>query len=405
MLRQAAEQLWGGITLDDLSAFVTVGRLTQASGLSNGAVYSAHSASDQGRSAPQSAMREAFLRMDPADDELVLGVIEQLHESFDATIGPDFLEHVASQLSPLVAHSARSPEMWDYTHFWLGAAVANNDSGVASAVRQNYRSTIASYSRAVERLLGLTGRELIDGIDLVTLVTMMVAGADGIALVLRLDPEADPSLIEHMLLAVFAATTRLTGGEDPLTPLVIASTDITEADDAETYDATDAAVRAAVRQITDRTGWHEVDLRKVAELTGLHSAGLAVRYPTVHHLATLLWDDEVDKLRRAARSRESLDHESQVTEFVHDLARMACSRRSLVNSLLIVRLLRSRTDVGSSGRPLEDLLAGMLADDPSTATTARSAAYGIVHLVLAGAAEDDVGPVDLANLALRLVGR
>ena len=51
-LHDACARLLAGVTLDDLTAFVTVARLTQESGVSSGAIYSAVDGG-VGRSAPQ----------------------------------------------------------------------------------------------------------------------------------------------------------------------------------------------------------------------------------------------------------------------------------------------------------------------------------------------------------------
>jgi len=40
-MREACDRLLGAVTLDDLTAFITVARLTEESGVSSGAIYSA----------------------------------------------------------------------------------------------------------------------------------------------------------------------------------------------------------------------------------------------------------------------------------------------------------------------------------------------------------------------------
>lgn len=383
--------------LDDLTSFVTIGRMTEAAGVSNGAVYSAYGSTGEGsRSAPQSVMRDVFLRVAPEDDHMVLEVLDRLHRSLDRVVDHDFAQMVASLAADPVVSMARSPDMWDYTHMWVAAAVAHNDIEVRDRARNHYLTNVMSYRSAIARVIELTDRELVEGADLDLLATLLTVGADGAALLLRLDPDSDPSLVERMFLAVYAALTRPRGHDD-LTPGSTGAVTGLEGDRED--DEVDAEVRSAVRRIVQRSGWNDVTLRGVAELTGLAPALLTSRYPTRHHLALLAWDEEVAKLRRRSRSRAALGFRTQVEEVVRDLADRACARRNMVASMLTVRLLQDRSDESMPKWPATELLREVLGPGCRPGDAAESA----VDLILLGAAGGESRPAELARRAMAVL--
>jgi hypothetical protein len=396
-LRQATEALLAGVTLDDLTAFITVNRLRAESGLSSGAIYSAY-ASDDDRSAPQAAARELFLSIGPEDDAMVIEILELLHATMDGADDPEqrFVEMLADLAAAPVVASARATDPWDYTHLWLAAAVALNDDEVRSSLRHLYQENTRSYERAMARALELVGRKLVDGVDLHTFASMLVAGADGAAVRLRVDDDADPDLVRLMYLSTIASMTRRADEADDLfTSRVIAShrphPQAVHLDD----------VRDAVRAVEEREGWAAVTVTRIVTLTGIAEAAFVTMYPTRHHLATFVWDGVLGTVERRARARQSLDAPVQVVELVADLAEAACARRSLVASLLTARLHAAATSevvvLDPSSERLVALLAALLDGDVGIRTVAARTA---VDALLMSAAASDAGADELARVLI-----
>jgi len=392
-LHDACARLLAGVTLDDLTAFVTVARLTQESGVSSGAIYSAVDGG-VGRSAPQQLARDAFLSVSHEDDEMVLDILEIIHSSIET--GADrtatFIETIAALATDPVVESARSPERGDYTHFWLAAAVALNDPEVADRVGALLRGTVSSYERVIGRVLELSGRVLVDGIDLSTLAQMLTAAGDGAAIVLRLDPMAEPDLVRRMFLAVFIAVTRsvddsddlfatrLVGGRNPLS-LSLSQLEV---------------VRDTVLAIFEREGWAAVTLARVGGLAGLSESDLVSVYPTRHHLAAIAWDEVMAAIGRRSAGRSGRAAVDVLGDLVADLAEAACSRRSLVASLLAARLHDSTRADLSDPEPVDDpavdLLASVIGDDGGLR---RVAARIAVDALLMGAAVSESTPEEI----------
>ena len=134
-LVEAARSLLAASTLDDLTSFVTVKRLTDDSGLSSGAVYSAFTpdagVGARSRSAPQVAARRSFWNFGSEAIELVDQLTLLFEQVVDASGDDDLhiLQSVADLVSGPVAAQARATtnDGWSYTHLFLGAAVAMND--------------------------------------------------------------------------------------------------------------------------------------------------------------------------------------------------------------------------------------------------------------------------------------
>ena len=404
-LRLAARHLLTTATLDDLTSFITVRRLTEDTGLSSGAIYSAF-APDSGvgrrtRSAPQAAARAAFWSLQAETDVLVHSV----QALFDAAVadgeveGFEFIEGIADLLTGPVNDSARGTDGedgWSYTQLFLGAAVSLHDPEVAQFLTASLDDYDGVYMPAVELLLQLSGRELVDGVDLRRFCQMLVVAADGCALRLRVDPDLDPSIIRHMYLAVWIAMTRRTdarddqlghrlaiGGQRPLAP--------------EQLDE----VRQAVLRVHGRAGWPAVNLAKVAQLSSVPDSRLAGQYPSRHDLSVLVWEDLVTGLDRRDGARSTLVPSVRLGALVEDLCDTACSERALTASLLIAHL-HARTNSGAvhedpgSERVVELLASAILA-------TAEAAGVDLSGPEVPTAAGDDFRVMARATLDLVLL--
>ncbi|HMR97561.1 MAG TPA: hypothetical protein PKE05_18660, partial [Microthrixaceae bacterium] len=221
-LNRAARDLLIGATLDDLTTFVTVNRLTDGSGLSSGAVYSTFSpvagVGHRTRSAPQVAARDAFWDLGPESDQLVVQLTDLLVELLDEGVndGMDVLQSVADLLSVPITAAARGSADggWSYTHLFLGTAVALNDLEVAEFLNGIYEGYERAYQPSLEVLMRLSGRVLVDGVDMRQFTQMLISTADACALRLRIDSRADPSIVGRMFLAVWIAMTRRADARD-----------------------------------------------------------------------------------------------------------------------------------------------------------------------------------------------
>ena len=393
-LTAAASRLLADATLDDLTAFVTVGRLTEASGLSNGAIYSSFCSTDE-RSAPQAAARDAFLSVGPDDDEMVLQIIELVHASLEAEDGHDerFLETLAELAAAPVVESARGGALTDYTHMWFAAAIARNDPAAKAVGRALFTAGTKAYERIVTRVLELSDRVLAEGVDLTALVSVLMAGGDGLAMRLRLDDDADPDLVRVAFLSAFASMTRRRDDvDDPFVGRVVAPASIRFDDELR------STVHEAVTTLVERAGWSAVTLGRVAGMTHIAETTLVAVYPTRHHLAALVWADVLAMVERRARSRRSLASEVQVDELVADLAEAACARRSLVTSLLTARLQGPSAGDDPADDPSErliDMFAEVLDGGSSSSTVAARTA---VDALLMGAAASDSDAAALAGV-------
>lgn len=404
-LRDAALRLLQGVTLDDLTAFITVGRLSQESGLSSGAIYSAHqpveaAAGGRPRSAPQVAAREAFLSFFAATDgwatDVIAGIDALLARSpSDAEV----VDAVARIVGDHVERAGRGDGGWDHTHLWLSAAVAVNDPEVRVGVAALYRELEQVYQVLIERLLELTDRVTVQGVTVEHLARSLVDAADAGALRFRINPDTEPGAVAQLLRAVFAAMTRRCDDLDDDLPQRLASGSTTIRDDHV------RAVASAVPQILDRDGWEEVTMRRVEALTGLDRSTLVGIAPTRHRFATYVWRGAVDAIERRADQRAALAAEVQVVELVHDVADVACSRRSLVASLLQARLVdgigRDAPTTDQDTDRLVDLLAELLVrlaqgDVGLRVVAARTG----VDALLIGAAGSDTDAAALASVLI-----
>ena len=401
-LREATARMMATATLDDLTAFVTVNRLTAESGLSSGAIYSAYS-SDGGRSAPQAAARDLFLSLGPEDDEMVIEILEQLHASMDAAEDQEqrFVETLAELAADPVVESALSTEPWDYTHLWMAAAVALNDEEVRESLCHLYTENTRAYERAMARALELVGRTLVEGVDLHTFASLLVAGADGAALRLRIDPLADPDLVRLTYLSTFASMTRRADESDDLFASRLLAAHRPPPQPVHVDD-----IRGAVRDVTSREGWAAVTVSRVVAITGIPESVFVAMYPTRHHLAVFVWEDVLGTVERRARARQGLGAESEVVELVTDLAESACTRRSLVASLLTARLHAAATSDGGAFDPSSERLVALLAEllDGAAEEVRTVAARAAVDALLMGAAASEADPGELVRLLIAGLG-
>jgi len=353
-LQEAARALLTGATLDDLTTFVTVRRLSETSGLSSGAVYASFGpeAADgsRQRTAPQVVAREAFrslgVEVDIATLQARAVLVEQL-----ASLGSDdpaqWMRRLAGVLAESVAADARGEvdDGWSYTQEWLGAAVSLNDAEIAAFLRKYLDSFDRAYAAVLADLLAATGRELVDGIDLHEFARMFVVAGDGCALRLRVDPDLDPGIISSIFLSLMDSMTRRVGTRDDLPGhrLTIEGQDPLCEEEQE-------AVRTAVLRVSSRAGWPAVTLTKVSQLSGIPDGRLAGVHPSRHDLAAIVWDDLVSGIEHRDAARDGLSPAARLSAFVDDACDTVCSQRSLASSMLISRL----NATSQAGEPRED---------------------------------------------------
>lgn len=391
-LRTAGAEMFGTATLDDLSSFATVGRLTHASGLSSGAVYSAFPTPPGiARTAPQAAMRDAYLSLDFADDRIVQEVISMFERTVSGPEGATrLLEALAEVVAVPIEAAVRDADRWEYSQMWIGAAVANNDPEVAHKLASYYTGLEALYTQLIDGMLQVTGRVAVGGVSAGDIARVVIASADGVALRMRLDPDVDRSLLTLMLLGAIASMTRRSDEADDVFAMRL-----TAVGDAALSAAQLETVAASVRRVEQRAGWHEVDLARIAAMSDVDEVSLVVAYPTRHHLAVIIWSDVVDQVVRRAGARAGRDVDGRIQELVADLAEVACARRSVVASLLTARL-HSSTGFGTDADPVNDrvvaMLMALLPGGPGiTAVAARTA----LDALLLGAAGSDATASEL----------
>ena len=408
----AAADLLAEATLDDLTAFITVSRLKERTGLSSGAIYSAFSPTTgvgaRTRSAPQAVARRAVL--DPPDDsdDLYTAAVGDLLEGLvaGAEAGDDgvLVDAIADRVAEMVMVGARGDLAAGYTLAWIAIAVSLQDPEVAAYLRGAYGTYAGRYAALVERLLAISGREPADGLDVLTLATLVMSTVDGAAMMVRFDDGLDERFISKAIVACWAGATRRAGVTDELLGHRIAVPTSAPAQGDELR-----AVEAAVRRVRDRAGWPAVTLHKVAQLAGVSDSRMAGLFATRDHLAPLVWDATVDTLERRSVARGPLGADELVVEFVRDVADAACSERALVASLLVARLQSVDLDPEHT-RPRDPSarLAGHLArllrpgegDRPDEDGSAFQAAAQAVDGLLLRAASSSVPAEDLAAAVL-----
>lgn len=365
LLHEAASRLLSGVTLDDLTAFITVGRLARESGLSNGAIYSAHRPSvgsdGRERSAPQSAAREAFMSVLARPNGLALEVIDLIERFVEAGASDrDIVDGLSQVIGDDVEASARGESGWDYTHVWLCAAVSLNDAEVRASVAAAYEDISRLYAELVPVILELTERVTVEGVTVDELARMLIDVGDAAAFHVRIDADAPPGIAARLISSTYFAMTRRRGDHaddtmrqfaGPVTP-----------PGAEQRDR----ITAAVRRIVEQNGWDAVTLTGVRYAAEVDRSVLLSVAPTRHHLAAVVWADVVDSIERRARRCATLPVEDQVDQLVGDVAGQACHRRSAVASLLQARLYDVSIEVTRSVPPIAvdatDRLAMLLAD-------------------------------------------
>lgn len=369
-LREAARGMLAGASLDDLTEFVTLRRLTEATGLSSGAVYSAYrpdrAPGARGRSAPQNAARDAFGWQDLDLQGMVETALTILADQFgpDPTDGPAWLlSHLASLVAESIAASARGEDGdgWTYTRRWLGAAVGLGDDAAAAVIRDRLLDADRAYAAVLAHVVDATGRQLVEGVGVQDLAQMVVAVCDGCALRLRVDPDLAPAILERSLLSLFDAMTRRAGTRDDLPAHRLSIDGQAPLDETE-----EAAVRAAVRRVHERAGWPAVTLAKVGQLSGVADARIAGRYRSRHALAVLAWDEVVDDIERRFDAYASRPAGERFNALVQDVTDMACSQRALIASLLVDRLEPGSIDddggVDAATERLVEILAELFAE-------------------------------------------
>jgi len=378
-LVEAARSLLAASTLDDLTSFVTVKRLTDDSGLSSGAVYSAFTpdagVGARSRSAPQVAARRSFWNFGSEAIELVDQLTLLFEQVVDASGDDDLhiLQSVADLVSGPVAAQARATtnDGWSYTHLFLGAAVALNDPEVGEFLSDLYAGYERAYQPNLEILMRLSGRVLVDGVDLHQFSEMLISATDACALRLRIDPSTDPAIISRMFLAVWIAMTRRADArDDQLGPrLAVRGQGPLDEGQAE-------AVRAAVLRVFNRAGWPAVTLAKVAQLAGVPDGRLAGVYSSRHDLAVIIRDELVAGLLRRDDQRTALAPGARLEALVEDLSDTVTMQRSVAASLLISQLNR----VAESGSDTDDERSLVIIERFAEVIREAAAADGTIDL-------------------------
>lgn len=406
LMHDAVRRMILDATLDDLTAFVTVSRLAETSGVSTGGIYSAFppagDADGRRRGAPQVAARDAFLALDGQVNEISEVIIDAIGRFVEESSSDvELVQSAADLIAQALEVEARGTggAGWDYSHLWIAAAVAINDPEVHSAMAATSRAVEAGYAEVVTELLAVTERVTVDGVSVEDLSQMLLDAADAGALRIRIFPDSGPRAISRLMTAVFvAATRRVDDLDDDLAQRLARTSVVVDPGHRE-------RVGAAVREIVSRTGWEDATFRSVAAATGLDRAVVVAVAPTRHHLAAFVWSDVVDSIVRRAAHRAALGLEVQVVELVHDVADAACSRRSVVASLLHARL----RDGAGGDEPecdphtdrlvaiLSELLIGLAQGDPGLRKVAARTA---VDALLVAAATSDSGATELASILI-----
>ncbi|MBS1837728.1 MAG: hypothetical protein JST64_08525, partial [Actinobacteria bacterium] len=273
LVHDAVDRLLTGVTLDDLTAFLTVNRLAEESGLSTGAIYSAYQPSDghgdRRRSAPQTAAREVFLSFPSSGDGLSIEILAAMkHVVLHGSTDREIIETLTGIIGSHVEASARGESGWDYTHFALSLAVALNDREVRERLSASYEEIHAGYVELVTVILDLTERVPIDGLSVMDLTWMVVDVADAGALRVRAGPDTQDGMVARMMQVVFAATTRRRDDDDDDALRRFAFGAVVATDDER------SRIADAVRRIAARSGWGEVTLTRVANLAGVDRSAL-----------------------------------------------------------------------------------------------------------------------------------
>jgi hypothetical protein len=350
-----------------------------------------------------------------ADNDVVVFAVSELLSGAlaDDAAGVELMEEVARLLAIPVAAVARGDgdDGWSYTQVFLSAAVALNDETVANRLARAYESYDKAYEPAIESLLAVTGRVLVDGIDLRQFCRLLVTAADGCALRLRIERELDPRLLTQTFLAMWAAMTRRSDERDGQIAQRLAILGRSPLDAAEVE-----SVRAAVKRVAERAGWPAVTVAKIAQISGIPDARLAGAYPSRHELAGLLWSDLVDGIERRAEDRAGLAFEARVVALVDDICDTACSQRALMASLLIAQLNAASSLDHSYQEPsvlrLVELLASAVmvaaqeleidlspsAMPPGAVDDFRVMARATIDMILLQASSSDVTGSDMAAL-------
>lgn len=404
LLHEAAAELLAGVTLDDLTAFVTVGRLAAEAGVSNGAIYSAyqptHGINGRPRSAPQAAVRDMFLSVGAPVEALgldVIGAIERLARQ--GSTSSEIIESVAEVLARVHAATGRGENGWMFTHLLLASSTAVNDPETRMVARDLFEVAVRHYAVVVGVILELTERAPAEGVTVEELARMLVDVAVAGSMRLRVDLDAEPGVVAALFTAVFAGATRRRDDheDDLLGRLSVLNRSVT-ADERD-------RIVAAVARIVDRSGWEEVTLTRVGKLAGVDRSSLVAFAPTRHHLATSVWADVAASIGRRAQNRAVLDPEVRLVELVNDVADAACSRRALVASLLHARLydgMRDGDDVEETADPVVEILAELLIERAGGEVGLRRvAARTAVDALLLGAATTDAAGEELAAVLIR----
>ncbi len=403
----AAAELLSDATLDDLTAFITVSRLKERTGLSSGAIYSAFSPTsgvgDRTRSAPQVVARRALFEPLGTASETVRRTIAAVEAALDeiAARDADLVAHEVARLFTMAGmEGARGELAPEYNTAWLMATVSLTDEEAAEHLLANYRGFREVYSVLVRRLLAMTDREPLPGIALGQLSSMLTTVLDGAVMRVRFDPDCDERFLEHLVLGAWSGLTRSVGDvDDTLVTRVAVPTD-------RPFPAEeDRAVRAAVRRVADRAGWGAVTVDQVAHLAGIDPARVSARYRDRHRMAVLPWEELVDGIeRRALLRRGGSELADRVRYLVEDLADVACSNRALTGSLLRV-WVEGADRLDDDAAPvavvrLRDLLAAELGDSGMPAATARDRAEVAVDGVLLAAATSTATAAAVASTVL-----
>lgn len=322
-LLAAAFDLVAGASLDELVAFVTVRRLTDTAGRSNGALYSAFPGG------PAAAASTAVLR---SLDEVGAPTVELAERIVDLL--PKVRAGAEESVADLASAAADNVEGWSvgagadlFTTNLLAVAAARNDPRARGALAASYRELNRHYIAVYDALFDAWGREPVPEFDTPRLAVLLTCVADGLAMRRRFDPGVDHGFIGDVITAVWLACTRPVGSDD--------ATDdrLRLPDRPHVNPVKRQAIADAVLSCYRRRGWEGVTISSVADAAGVSRATVRAHVGDRSSLAAVVWSQWVPRIESiaAVRERPRLD---QLGEVIAEIAGVAADQRPVTAACL-----------------------------------------------------------------------
>ncbi|MFZ4519990.1 MAG: hypothetical protein ACOYOP_16485 [Microthrixaceae bacterium] len=388
-------------TLAELTSFVTVSRLTEATGLSRGAASRAFAAELAARpdlTAPEAVARSAFLDP-PGGQEVVVEETATLFEAVlaDAARGPLPLPEVVAHLiaGPVAVGAVgvdRSGAQ-ELTRDWLALAVCPDDAEVREELVRRYRQNQQVFGALLDRLLGALDREPVVGTDVEELAAVLQACIDGLAGRLRREPELGEEFVVRTLIALWSGLTQPAGADgDDVHIRAGAGGRPHSLGPGE-----DAAVVAAVRELYAMHGWSSLTLDGVADRSSVPVGRLVRSRPDRRHFAPIVWEALAERLERTLSGPRP--------DRTAALAALACRHRAAAAAMVELRMAVADDPSSHAAREVGRMIdrLGALLDDavgPESATVAGGTA---AETVLALAASPAGVPPAVVAAAARAV--